>query len=79
VFEILFVNAGTANANPNETIAEVSNEEFNRLRAGSTELGGPNAPLSIEQAIPDVVDVLLAKQGRPGLEYLDRMGRAVPW
>jgi hypothetical protein len=44
-----------------------------------TDLGGPNAPLGMEEAIPQVVDVLLAKQGRPGLEYLDRMGKAVPW
>ncbi len=155
VFDILFVNAGTANANPNDTIAEVSTEEFIRvmvtnalgpMRAiealqdlvpadgligvmssgqgsianntnggfevyrGSksalnqymrsyaarhanepralvlmapgwirTALGGPKAPLSMEEAIPPIVDVLLAKQGRPGLEYLDRMGKAVPW
>ncbi|HEY2533749.1 MAG TPA: SDR family NAD(P)-dependent oxidoreductase [Xanthobacteraceae bacterium] len=155
VFDILFVNAGTANANPNETISEVSTEEFIRVMVtnalgpmrtvealqdlvpgdgligvmssgqGSianntnggfevyrgtksalnqymrsyaarhasepralvlmapgwirTELGGPNAPLSLEEAIPKVVDVLLTKQGRPGLEYLDRMGKAVPW
>jgi hypothetical protein len=25
------------------------------------------------------IDVLLEKRKRPGLEYLDRMGRAVPW
>jgi NAD(P)-dependent dehydrogenase (short-subunit alcohol dehydrogenase family) len=155
IFDILFVNAGTANANPNDTIAEVSTEEFIRvmvtnalgpMRAikalqdlvpadgligvmssgqgsvanntnggfevyrGSksalnqymrsyaarhanepralvlmapgwirTALGGPTAPLSMEEAIPNVVDVLLAKQGRPGLEYLDRMGKTVPW
>ncbi|MBM7047815.1 SDR family NAD(P)-dependent oxidoreductase [Rhizobium lusitanum] len=155
VFDILFVNAGTANANPNETIGEVSTEEFVRVMVtnalgpmrtvealqdlvpadgligvmssgqgsianntnggfevyrGSksalnqymrsyaarhasepralvlmapgwirTALGGPNAPLSMEEAIPSVAEVLLAKRGRPGLEYLDRMGKAVPW
>jgi len=44
-----------------------------------TALGGPNAPVSVEEAIPKVVDVLLAQQGKPGLRYLDRDGRTVPW
>ncbi len=44
-----------------------------------TDLGGPNAPVSVEQAIPKVVTVLLAQQGKPGLQYLDRDGRTVPW
>lgn len=155
VFDILFVNAGTANAKPNETIGEVSTEEFIRVMvtnalgpmrsiealqdlvppvgligvmssgqasiANNTEggfevyrgsksalnqymrsyaarhasepralllmapgwirtaLGGPNAPFGLEETIPDIVNTLLSKRGRPGLEYLDRMGRAVPW
>ncbi len=155
VFNILFVNAGTANAHPHETVAEVSTEEFIRVmvtnalgpmrtvealqdlvptdgligvmssgqgsitnntqggfeiyrgsksalnqymrsyaarHAGErralllmapgwirTALGGPNAPFSMEEAIPDIVDVLLGKRGRPGLEYLDRMGKTVAW
>ncbi|WP_137934829.1 SDR family oxidoreductase [Mesorhizobium comanense] len=44
-----------------------------------TELGGPDGRLSIEESIPNLVNVLLAKQGRPGLEYLDYLGRTVPW
>ncbi|WP_404712021.1 SDR family NAD(P)-dependent oxidoreductase [Sphingomonas sp. MMS24-J13] len=44
-----------------------------------TELGGPDAPLAIEDSIPSLVDVLLVKQHRPGLEYLDYLGRTVPW
>ena len=155
VFDILFVNAGTANANPRETIGEVSTEEFTRVMVtnalgpmrtiekledlvprngligvmssgqasianntsggfevyrGSksalnqcmrsyaarrttearalllmapgwirTALGGPDAPFSLEETIPDIVNTLLSKRGRPGLEYLDRMGHAVPW
>lgn len=155
VFDILFVNAGTANANPNDTIAEVPTEEFVRVMVtnalgpmrivealqdlvppdgligvmssgqgsianntnggfevyrGSksalnqymrsyaarhanepralvlmapgwirTALGGPNAPFGLEETIPDIVNTLLSKRGKPGLEYLDRMGRAVPW
>ena len=44
-----------------------------------TELGGPDARLSIEDSVPNLVNVLLAKQARPGLEYLDYLGRTVPW
>jgi NAD(P)-dependent dehydrogenase (short-subunit alcohol dehydrogenase family) len=154
-FDVLFVNAGTANHSQDETIAEVSTEEFVRvmvtnalspMRAiealeglvsetgligimssgqgsiannekgghevyrgtkaalnmymrsyaarhaeGSralllmapgwirTELGGPHAPFSMEQTIPDIVSVVIAKQGTPGLQYLDRNGKTVPW
>ena len=154
-FDVLFVNAGTANRNQGESIAEVSTEEFMRVmltnalgvmrtveglqdlvrqdgligvmssgqgsvsnnthgghevyrgskaalnqymrsyaarHAGEpramvliapgwvrTELGGPEAPLAIEDSIPKVVDVLIAQQGRAGLRYLDRDGNTVPW
>jgi NAD(P)-dependent dehydrogenase (short-subunit alcohol dehydrogenase family) len=154
-FDILFANAGTADANPEESIAEVSTDEFVRVmvtnalspmrvieglqdlvpangligimssgqgsvsnnekgghdvyrgskaalnqymrsyaarHAGEpralvlmapgwirTALGGPDAPFSIEETIPQVVDVLLGQQGQPGLRYLDRHGRIVPW
>jgi NAD(P)-dependent dehydrogenase (short-subunit alcohol dehydrogenase family) len=44
-----------------------------------TSLGGPDAPFTIEEAVPEVVNVLLAKRERPGLEYLDRFGKTVPW
>jgi NAD(P)-dependent dehydrogenase (short-subunit alcohol dehydrogenase family) len=44
-----------------------------------TALGGDDAPFTIEETIPDVVDVLIAKRDRPGLEYLDRFGKTVPW
>lgn len=154
-FDILFVNAGIANHNQQETIAQVSTEEFIRVMVtnalspmrvveslqdlvpatgligimssgqgsvsnntnggyevyrGSkaalnmymrsyaarhaadsralvlmapgwvrTELGGPNALLGIEESIPKVVNVLLAQSGQPGLQYLDREGKTVPW
>lgn len=154
-FEMLFVNAGTANRNQAETIAETSTEEFMRvmltnalgvMRAveglqdvvradgligvmssgqgsiannekgghdvyrGSkaalnqymrsyaarhanegralvlmapgwirTELGGPDAPFSVEEAIPPLIDTLIAQQGKPGLRFLDRHGATVPW
>jgi len=44
-----------------------------------TVLGGPGAPFTMEETVPDLVNVLLAKRERPGLEYLDRFGRTVPW
>jgi NAD(P)-dependent dehydrogenase (short-subunit alcohol dehydrogenase family) len=44
-----------------------------------TEMGGPDGRLSIEESVPNLVNVLLAKQGKPGLEYLDYLGRTVPW
>ncbi len=154
-FDILFVNAGTANTNQHETIADVSTEEFvhvmltnalapmrviealqdlvpangligvmssgqgsiaNNEKGGHevyrgsksalnqymrsyaarharesralmllapgwirTALGGPEAPFSLEETVPDIVKALLSKRGKPGLEYLDRMGQAVPW
>ena len=154
-FDMLFVNAGTANHDQDETIAETSTDEFLRVMLtnalgvmrtveslqdlvrpagligvmssgqgsvaniekgghevyrGSkaalnqymrsyaarhaddgramvlmapgwvrTELGGPEAPLSIEEAIPPLVDTLVAQQGKPGLRFLDRHGATVPW
>ncbi|MFC4273656.1 SDR family NAD(P)-dependent oxidoreductase [Achromobacter aloeverae] len=155
MFDILFVNAGTTNPDPSQTIGEVTTEDFvalmitnalspmrvierlsdlvvpagllgimssgqgsvadnesgqRELYRGSkaalnqfmrsfaarqaqtpramllmapgwvrTELGGPEGRLSIEESVPGVVDVLLQKRGRPGLEYLDYRGRTVRW
>jgi NAD(P)-dependent dehydrogenase (short-subunit alcohol dehydrogenase family) len=44
-----------------------------------TDLGGPDAPYTMEEAVPALVDLLIAKRARPGLQYLDRDGRDVPW
>ncbi len=154
-FDMLFVNAGVANGNPHESVAEVSTEAFIRVmvtnalspmrvleglqdlvpadgligvmssgqgsisnnekggaevyrgskaalnqfmrcyaarHAGEpralvlmapgwirTAMGGPDAPFSVEESIPKVLDVLLSQRGKPGLHYLDREGRTVPW
>jgi NAD(P)-dependent dehydrogenase (short-subunit alcohol dehydrogenase family) len=44
-----------------------------------TELGGPDARLSIDESIPNIVRTLDALQGQPGLHYVDYLGRTVPW
>jgi NAD(P)-dependent dehydrogenase (short-subunit alcohol dehydrogenase family) len=44
-----------------------------------TDLGGPNAPFSIEENVPCLVNVLLSELGKPGLQYVDYLGRTVPW
>ncbi|KAJ5496626.1 hypothetical protein N7463_008613 [Penicillium fimorum] len=44
-----------------------------------TELGGADARLTIEESIPSLVNVLIEKKERPGLEYLDYLGQTVPW
>jgi NAD(P)-dependent dehydrogenase (short-subunit alcohol dehydrogenase family) len=44
-----------------------------------TDLGGPGAPLSIQESIPNLVNVMLSRKGTPGLQFLDYLGRTVPW
>jgi NAD(P)-dependent dehydrogenase (short-subunit alcohol dehydrogenase family) len=44
-----------------------------------TDLGGPDAPLTIQESIPNLVNVMLSQKGTAGLQYLDYRGRTVPW
>ena len=44
-----------------------------------TDLGGPDARLSIDDSIPNVVRTLDALRDAPGLHYVDYLGRTVPW
>ena len=44
-----------------------------------TEMGGPNAKLSIDESIPRLVAVMEAQAGKGGLHYLDYQGNTVPW
>ena len=42
-------------------------------------MGGPHAHLSIEESIPKLATTRDAQAGKPGLQYLDYLGRKVPW
>jgi NAD(P)-dependent dehydrogenase (short-subunit alcohol dehydrogenase family) len=44
-----------------------------------TQLGGPKAPFGVDDSVPLIVDVLLGRQGKAGLAFLDRDGNTVPW
>jgi hypothetical protein len=44
-----------------------------------TELGGPNALLTIEQSIPKLVRTVDAQHGSAALQFLDYLGQTVPW
>ncbi len=45
----------------------------------NTDLGGPDARLSIDDSIPNVVATLDTLRGKPGLRYVDYLGQTVPW
>lgn len=44
-----------------------------------TDLGGPNARLSIGDSIPKLANVIDAQQGKGGLQYLDYLGQRIAW
>ncbi|PXW27106.1 SDR family NAD(P)-dependent oxidoreductase [Paraburkholderia caballeronis] len=44
-----------------------------------TDMGGPHARLGIDESIPALVNTIEAHAGRPGLHYVDYLGRVVPW
>jgi NAD(P)-dependent dehydrogenase (short-subunit alcohol dehydrogenase family) len=44
-----------------------------------TDMGGPQASLGIDESIPNLVNTIEAQRGKPGLQYLDYLGRTVPW
>jgi NAD(P)-dependent dehydrogenase (short-subunit alcohol dehydrogenase family) len=44
-----------------------------------TDMGGSRAPLSIEESIPKLANTMDAQAGKAGLQYLDYLGRKVPW
>ena len=44
-----------------------------------TDMGGPQARLSIEESIRNLANTIDAQAGKAGLQYLDYLGRTVPW
>lgn len=44
-----------------------------------TAMGGENAPLDVETSVRGMVDVLTARAGKGGHEFLDYRGKMIPW
>ncbi len=44
-----------------------------------TDMGGPQARLTIGESIPKLVKTIETHRGIPGLHYLDYLGKTVPW
>ena len=44
-----------------------------------TDLGGPDARLSIEESIPNLANTMDAQAGKAGLQYQNYLGQTVPW
>jgi NAD(P)-dependent dehydrogenase (short-subunit alcohol dehydrogenase family) len=44
-----------------------------------TDLGGSDAPYTLEESVPLLADTMLNKRRRPGLEYLARFRETAPW
>ena len=44
-----------------------------------TDMGGPQGRLSFAESIPNLADTVDAQAGKGGLQYLDYLGRQVPW
>ena len=44
-----------------------------------TDLGGPDARLTINESIPSLVTTIDAQRGRTGLRFLDYLGQTVAW
>jgi NAD(P)-dependent dehydrogenase (short-subunit alcohol dehydrogenase family) len=44
-----------------------------------TDMGGQAARFSVEEVIEDIVDTIVAQEGKTGLRYLDRFGKPVRW
>lgn len=44
-----------------------------------TELGGADAPLSVEDSVSGLIEVIAAWAGQPGCRFLDHQGQVLPW
>ena len=44
-----------------------------------TDMGGPQAPLSVEDSVRGLVRVIEQVAGQAGCDFLDHQGQALPW
>ncbi len=44
-----------------------------------TDMGGEDARFSVQEVIGDIVDTIVAQEGKTGFRYLDRFGQSVRW
>jgi NAD(P)-dependent dehydrogenase (short-subunit alcohol dehydrogenase family) len=44
-----------------------------------TEMGGSEATYTVDECIPLVADMLEKNHGKPGLRYVDRFDKTLPW
>jgi NAD(P)-dependent dehydrogenase (short-subunit alcohol dehydrogenase family) len=44
-----------------------------------TDMGGPDATFTIEEVLPDIVNTIVAQEGKRGLQYIDRFGKTIRW
>jgi NAD(P)-dependent dehydrogenase (short-subunit alcohol dehydrogenase family) len=44
-----------------------------------TDMGGPDASLSVEESAAAIVQMVEESRGKPGLRFVDRFGQGVPW
>jgi hypothetical protein len=44
-----------------------------------TEMGGSDAPFTVEECIPLVADMLEKNHGKAGLRFVDRFDKTLPW
>lgn len=44
-----------------------------------TDMGGQEARFTVEEVIEDIVDTIVAQEGKIGLQYLDRFGKSIRW
>jgi len=44
-----------------------------------TDMGGPNADLSVEESSAKVIDTITQQSGKPGLHYLNYNGQTLRW
>ncbi|HQD57931.1 MAG TPA: hypothetical protein PLX26_15830 [Candidatus Competibacteraceae bacterium] len=42
-------------------------------------MGGEDARFSVQEVIGDIVDTIVAQEGKTGFRYLDRFGQSVRW